>query len=115
MIINHDARSTVINGLYKRNIGPYTGVQYDVENEFGFRIITYQAYNAMGLIGSEYNGIAILDEKNRSVVCDQILRESTGYFGASKVQFDFVDKLAKMNFSDFRNFVNSNLMTRCKI
>ena len=57
------------------HIGPYTGISYDQTvtitrpangrkqkaSERTFRIAIYGAYNAMGLIGSECNGIVILD------------------------------------------------------
>ena len=117
--IIHDARNVPVNGLYGRNIGPYTGIQYDVELNFGkgkvFRAITYQAYNALGLIGSEHNGIAILDETKKSVLLDGYLQESTGWFGASKAQLSGVDTLAGYSWKTFREFVNGYDRTRYAI
>ena len=51
-----------------------------------FRLLLYGAYNACGLIGSEYNGVAVLDEYARNVVADNIAQESSGYFGPSVKQ-----------------------------
>jgi hypothetical protein len=45
-----------------------------------FLIINYGAYNAMGLIGTERNGIAILNETARSVVLDGEAPQSMGWY-----------------------------------
>jgi len=117
--ILHDGRLIPANGLYPRNIHPYTGVQYDVRVDFGkgrvFRIATYQAYNAMGLIGSECNGIVLLDETNRQVVFDELANEPSGWGGLRKKVFDIVDGMAKMSWSAFRKSVNSNERLRYEI
>lgn len=113
--VNHDARKIPVNGLYGRNIGPYTGVQYDVTVDFGrgrkYRLATYQAYNALGLIGSE-NGIVILDETKRSVVADEVEKQNTGYFGASESQFKLIDALSSVKWPEFKKVVNDCLRLR---
>lgn len=63
---------------------PFMGVHksYDVTKEYKdaqgnprkLRFFIYQAYNAMGLIGTENNGIAVVDENLKKVLCDQIDR-----------------------------------------
>lgn len=59
-----------------KSIGPYTGVTHDrtktYPNGRTLRLLAYEAYNANGLIGSEYNGVAILDEDRLTVICDNI-------------------------------------------
>lgn len=44
------------------------------------------AYNAMGLIGSEHNGVFILDDTNRNVIADQIDITGSGWFGPTAEQ-----------------------------
>lgn len=102
-------------------IGPYMGVTRDKSLSFKagrkarkFRIVIYGAYNAMGLIGSERNGIAVLDEDNRAVVCDDIARESSGYFGPSKNQLSLFEELAAMSWPVFRDFINENCADRLR-
>lgn len=60
--------------MYSNNVGPYMGVRFDQPAQDGrFRILVYQAYNAMGLIGPEHNGIVVLQEKpTKAVVADNI-------------------------------------------
>lgn len=62
------------------NVGPYNGVTLDEKKTYPngrtLRFIAYSAYNASGLIGTENNGVAILDEDNKSVVCDNLGRQA---------------------------------------
>jgi hypothetical protein len=112
-----------INGLVAKNIMPYMGVQFDKQVAFvtpegvrKFRVITYQAYNAYGLIGSEFNGVAILDEDKHSVLCDNVGKESTGYFGVSEAQLKVAQFLVEnRSWYDFQSFVNDHENTRYQI
>lgn len=72
-------------------VGPFTGVEFDAQRQVcvggavrHFRIVAYEAYNACGLIGPEQNGVAILDEDHKQVVCDQLWQADSGYFGLAK-------------------------------
>ncbi len=60
--------------------GPYEAITHDVVRDDGYRILISGAYNALGLIGSEYNGIVVLDEKDKTVVTDCIGRQSSGWY-----------------------------------
>ena len=93
----------MLNG---KNVGPYTSVSRD-ETRGNYRILLYGAFNAFGLIGSEYNGICVLDEKNRAVVADNICCEDSGYFGPSKAQVAAFEKMLKCNKKEFVKIVNS--------
>lgn len=53
------------------NIGPYTSVVAD-KSRGRYRLAIYQAYNALGLIGTEYNGIVVLDDEDKQVIADNI-------------------------------------------
>ena len=116
-----------VNGLVTKNILPFMGVQFEKQVTFKFKkdgkavtrkflVITYQAYNAFGLIGSESNGVAVLDEDNHSVVCDEIAKESTGYFGVSNTQVAFAERLSTdATWKEFRNVVNNHPRKRYDI
>ena len=106
-------------GLVAKNIMPYMGVQFDQNVEFNttngirnFRVFTYQAYNAYGLIGSEVNGIAICDDDRKQLVCDGIASQSSGYCGASQFQFDEAERICSLQWKQFLGFVNSQV--RCR-
>lgn len=94
----------------------YDGIVFDRMRADGrFRIIAYQAFNAFGLIGPENNGIAILDQREYRVVCDQIERIETGYFGLAQHQIDRALALVAMSPAAFRAFVNADPRTRDQI
>ena len=117
--ITTDTTAHAPNGLAEKQVGPYMGIQFDAILNFGndkvFRVLISQAYNAFGLIGPEHNGIVVLDENKTSVLLDRHLEQSTGYFGASKQQIDFVRSLLTMTWKDFKAFVNSNPRARYSI
>lgn len=100
-------------GLVGKSEGPYMGIQFDRKRTFRiasgdrtFRILTYQAYNAMGLIGSECNGILILDEDKLRVVCDELAQDTSGYFGVSRKAWDLAWRMATdMPWEEFRTIV----------
>lgn len=89
------------------------GIELEYSVDFGkdngtFLIGTYQAFNAMGLIGPEKNGIFVLDDTRHLVILDEHLIQSSGYFGASKEQFAEVRRISKLNWKAFKTFVNSH-------
>ncbi len=107
--------------IYPR-LGPYMGVTRDKTIKFrvgrksrAFRVIVYGAYDAFGLIGSEKNGIAVLDEDNRSVLCDEIALESSGYFGPSNRQLESFDSIVAMPWAEFRDLINASPRARYSI
>jgi len=96
--------------LGEKNIGPFVGVHHDevvtFKNGRSFRVITYQAYSAFGLIGPESNGIAIFDEDEMEVIVDEIAKETSGYFGISPAQARQWRVLTCMTWAAFQAFVN---------
>jgi hypothetical protein len=96
--------------LNSNNLGPYVSVTRDTVRKFSngesFRVIVFGAYNAFGLIGSEFNGIAVFNENEKNVVADCIGREASGYFGPSDKQIALFDKLASCRLDTFRKLVN---------
>lgn len=105
--------------LNSKNVGPYVSVSFDQVRKFpngrSFRMIVFGAYNAMGLIGSEYNGIAVFDEDNKSVVADCIGKADSGYFGPTLGQIELFDYLATCTWANFRNAVNNSDRLRYEI
>ena len=101
------------------HIGPYMGIDFDEQVTFDtngskrtFRVATYQAFNAYGLIGPEQNGVVIFDEDNRSVLCDRINEQSSGYFGVSWGQNQKAKELISMDWSEFQTFINNHNRSR---
>ena len=135
---SEDLTSTKVDGIGAKQVGPFMGVQFDEKVSFktrkdggtyerNFRIITYQAYNAFGLIGPEYNGVsahryehrracvAVLDEDQKKVLCDEIEKESTGYFGVSEAQTKKAEWLSGVKWGEFRRFINNHPRKRYDI
>ena len=116
----------LVSGLINHNVLPFMGVQVNLPVVFliakgtrtitrKFRVITYQAYNAFGMIAPEDNGVAILDKDQHMVVCSKIGRESTGWFGVSQAQADEAGRIAALPWSEFKMFVNMQPSLRDKI
>jgi hypothetical protein len=94
-------------------VGPFEGVGRDEKRMVGddeYRIIQYSAYNAMGLIGTERNGIAVLSETRRQVICDEI---AIGASQAEKTRK--FDELMKMDEREFALEINASPRLREEI
>lgn len=93
------------------SVGQYTMVFRDETLTFNgrsFRVVLYGAYNAMGLIGTENNGIAILDETRMQVVLDGHCPQETGAFGPSDDQMVEWRRICRMDAEAFLDFCNSH-------
>jgi hypothetical protein len=78
-------------------------------------VIAYQAYNARGLIGSEFNGVAVLNEDDKDVVCDCIAQCSSGYYGVSDGQLQVARDLTDLSWLEFRDFLNAHPQSRYQL
>ena len=100
-------------------VGPYMGVTRDnvrtFDNGRSFRVLVFGAYNAMGLIGSEFNGLAVLDEDEKAVLADRIGCESSGYFGPSKDQLQLFDHAMACPWDQFQTLINESGRNRYTI
>lgn len=97
------------------SVGQYEMVSRDATRTcFGrtLRVVLYGAYNALGLIGPEMNGIAILDEDARCVVLDGHLQEDTGYFGPSRRQVIEHSRIMGMTDEELEDFIAEHPRTR---
>lgn len=92
-------------------IGPYMYANgAKATKTFGTRtfvVLIAGAYNA-GIIGSEHNGIAVLDEDFGNIVLDQHIRISSGYLGPSREQKAEFDRVMAMSWDEFRSFMHSH-------
>lgn len=99
-------------------VAQYVGVQRDTTIKKGgtqYRILLYGAKDVFGLIGSEHNGIAILNEDAKDVVADRIGCINTGYFGAPVSQVDLWKQIVAMPARAFKEFVNGCSESRYQI
>ena len=88
-------------------VSQFMGVWADQTRKIGklkFRVLGYSAYNAFGLIGSECNGIAILDETNKSVITDELGKQDSGYFGPSEAQKKLHSFIMVCTEAEFKGF-----------
>jgi len=98
-------------GIDGPRLGQFMGVRAEHVRNIGgvtYSTIIYGAYNAMGLIGSEYNGIAVLNHTTKSVVMDGVARADSGWFGANKQQIAEFERLLNVEDTDFLTFCATN-------
>lgn len=99
-------------------IGPFERVSDDRIRDVGqekYRILLYGAYNAMGLVGSESNGIAVLSEDRNNVVCDELGCEPDKSSAPTPVQTELFKKLLSCTEDEFRSIVNGSSRSRYTI
>lgn len=100
------------------SVGQYTMVAKDHSLKFGnrsFRVLLYGAYNAMGLIGTENNGIAVLDEDRRQVVLDGHCAQDSGYYGPSERQILEFQRICGLLAKEFMDFCDCHPMSRGEV
>lgn len=88
---------------------------FNVTRTFGkrtFRLVMYRAYNAMGLIGYENNGIAVLDEDRMAVVVDGITPAVSGYSMPTPQQTLAWQMLTTCSWSEFQEFCDNHKNSR---
>lgn len=66
------------------------------------------AYNARGLIGSEKNGIFVLDDTAKNVVMDEHFKEASGYNGPSDRQTAEFERVKALSDKDFMTFLTTH-------
>jgi hypothetical protein len=81
-----------------------------------FRLLMYSAYNAMGLIGSECNGIAVLDEDKLLVLADELYKAGSGYEMPTPEQLTAYEYMAgEMTWPEFQALINNSKRKRYTI
>jgi hypothetical protein len=66
------------------------------------------AYNAMGLIGPEFNGIVVINETRKGVVLDRHACADSGYLGATSMQLAEFRRILKMSAVEFLTFCTTH-------
>jgi hypothetical protein len=101
------------------SMGPLIGVTHRKKLVFGkgkvYTVVIHGGYNALGLFGSECNGIGVIDETSCSVLVADHGRQPTGYFGPLQRQIDEWNLVCSFNYEQLREFVNSNPQARKQI
>ena len=102
-----------------KRVGPFVGVSRDeimtLMDGRKYRVVLYCAYSAHGLIGTEFNGVAVLDEQRKQVLLDSHFQIDTGYFGATPSQEAEHARIMDMTDSEFVAFVNNHSRRRYTI
>lgn len=102
-------------GIDGERIGQYMGIRRKATRVIDgktFIVAIYGAYNAMGLIGSEHNGIVVLNDTDKQVVTDKAECTSSGWFGASNQQVALFTFLLELNDEDFLRAVRNTKQFR---
>jgi len=68
-----------------------------------FRVLIAAAYDS-GIIGTENNGIVVVDEDRREVVLDQHCRQNSGFGGPSDEQRAEFRRIREMDWAAFSRF-----------
>lgn len=105
----------VENVLEFPSMGPLAGVTHRRVRRFAgggevrtFYVVLHMAYNALGLIGTEHNGVAVLDADERDILMSTHCNTSSGYFGPTQIQIDEWDRVCRMTYVELKAFVNSH-------
>jgi hypothetical protein len=102
-------------GISKQT-GPYMHAEGAVRrrtvNGVDYLIGIAGAYNAFGLIGSEHNGIFVLDDTNKRVVLDRDTEISSGYHGPSQAQWDRLKEFMTCAPKAFNNLISNHERSR---
>ena len=98
-------------------IGPYhydpaTLPQQRTAGKKTYTVGIATAYNAFGLIGTELNGVFVLNETDKAVVLDQHAIGPSGGFGATTAQKAAMEKLLAMPDADFLAFIKADPRSR---
>ena len=82
-----------------------------------FTIVLSTAYNAFGLIGPEFNGLAVLDDDNMAVVADRIAEANHGT-APTRSQLELFQRVTTdeaFTYADLAQLVNSSDRNRYEL
>ena len=102
-----------MNDICEPRKGQFRGVRSErkrkiLGGKMELSMFVYCAYDAFGLIGSEMNGIAVLDETGRSVVTDGLARAESGYSCPTKGQLALLDRMESCTEEELREIILSS-------
>jgi len=64
-----------------------------------------RAYNAFGLIGTECNGIAVIDDQEKRIMLDQVCKVSSGYLCPTATQVKRLKELKELSVEEFTEWM----------
>jgi hypothetical protein len=100
-----------------KNVPPYRYVRHEFTRTVGKReyyVFSYGAYDALGLIGPEENGITIASITDRQIVVDQIAKQPYGWYdGYNNLHAEDtlgreMDRLANLSDDEFIAFIRTH-------
>ena len=97
-------------GIHGPRLGQYVGIRRQFTrtiNKKKILVAIYSAYDALGLIGSEYNGVVVLNATDMKVVMDGEGRCESGWFGSTSKQRHIFDQLVTMIKPQFLRYLRS--------
>lgn len=102
---------------FMSNVGPYRYVTADLFMKFQkqnrtFRVVLYGAYFKNGILRTSNNGIAIMDQDLRAVVCDGICQDKNALIEPTKYQDEALSMILHWSWNDFVKHINSNPRSR---
>lgn len=112
-VVHHeiDLRATMDPIRFGSSFGRFIGVSRaaDVPSPLGraWRILLYAAIRSGGMIGPEFNGVAIVDVVTGDTLLEGHFRMSTGYYGPSPAQSNEFSRLAALSLSELQDFIRS--------
>ncbi len=83
-------------GLDGGCLGPYMAIRRGTDRVVKgvqYAIFIAGAYNAMGLVGFERNGVVVLNLTHKTVVADSHMQAATGHDGATEEQVSEFNRL----------------------
>ena len=76
---------------------------------FKVRIVLYGAKDACGLMSNDRNGIAVLCQTRKTVICDELFFEPMGtQFGPSQAQVDAFSRMLSMPEDELEDLINQS-------
>lgn len=73
-----------------------------------YRVIIYGAIDAFGLIGPEFNGVAVLDEDAPRVIVDCMAETTHGHATPTRRQLELFKKLVLADYPEFHEIVSKH-------
>ena len=112
-VVHHeiDLRATMDPLRFGKSFGRFIGVSRaaDVPSppRRAWRILLYAAIQSGGMIGPEFNGIAIVDAVTGDTLLENHFRVSSGYYGPPPAQSNEFSRLAALPLNELQDFLAS--------
>lgn len=95
-------------GISGPRLGQFVGIRRQFTrtiNKKSFTVAIYAAHDVFGLIGSERNGVVVVNDTDKKVVLDMEAASSSGWYGPTKKQLDVFGSLNAMTKMQFLGYI----------